>query len=230
MIPQSKRNFILKQIEESCQEKHGKILCQECKAKATRISMYSAAGIPIEYWERSWKDYSGDPKFKEFLKENVLSRVKELYVNGESYAFVGNLGIGKTYASCVILKLALMNNFSAKYETMTNIINTILSPSVDSNLYMQELIEVDFLGIDEFTTRWIFPTEKSEKMFGSTLEHVLRNRFQNKMPTILCSNNLEIDSVLSEDFSKAFESLRNQYVKVVYLAGKDYRKHGHVTR
>jgi DNA replication protein DnaC len=192
--------------------------------------MYARAGIPVEYLQRSWKDFDGDPNFKKLVRDTILSRIPDIYEQGQSYAFVGNLGIGKSYAACAILRLALVSDFKAKYETMSDIINTTLSHAVDSNLYLKELMEVDFLVIDEFDLRWVFPSEKAEKMFGSTLEHILRNRFQNKMPTILCSNTVEIDNVLSEDFSKAFESLRNQYIQLIYVSGKDYRKNGKLTR
>lgn len=229
MVPQSKKQYIIDQIEKGCKKCYGDG-CLVCRAKVARVAMYARSGIPVEYWQRSWKDFKGDPNFKKYIIDNVLTRIDEVYENGESYAFVGNLGIGKSYAATAILRLALVNDFRTKYETMSDIINTILSPSVDSNEYLRDLMEVDFLVIDEFDLRWIFPSEKAEKMFGSTLEHVLRNRFQNKMPTILCSNTVEIDNVLSEDFSKAFESLRNQYIKLVYVTGKDYRKNGKLSR
>jgi hypothetical protein len=44
------------------------------------------------------------------------------------------------------------------------------------------------------------------------------------MPTILCSNAENIDDVLSNDFARAFSSLRSMYMKVIYVAGKDFRK------
>lgn len=225
MVPSSKLKYVLEKIKRDCQKCQG-IGCQVCRGKESRVVLYAKSGIPVDYWEKSWKNFNGDPNFKNFIRENILLRIEKVYEQGESYAFVGNLGIGKSYAACAILKLALTSGFSVKYETMSNIISTMLSNSVDSNAYIQELMSVDFLGLDEYDIRWIFPSEKAEQMFGSTLEHILRNRFQNKMPTILCSNTVEIDKVLSEDFSKAFESLRNQYVKVIPVTGKDYRKYG----
>lgn len=229
MVPQSKKKYIISQIESKCERCKGDG-CSTCRSKVSRVAMYARAGIPVEYWQRSWKDFDGDPNFKNLVSSTILSRIPDVYEKGDSYAFVGNLGIGKSYAACAILRLALVNDFKAKYETMSDIINTVLSQSIDSNQYLKELMEVDFLVIDEFDLRWVFPSEKAEKMFGSTLEHILRNRFQNKMPTILCSNTVEIDNVLSEDFSKAFESLRNQYINLIYVSGKDYRKNGKLTR
>lgn len=229
MVPKSKRDYIISQIEQNCPVCHG-AGCSTCRGKVARVTMYARSGIPVEYWDRNWKEFDGDPNFKNFVRDNILKRIKDVYHNGESFAFVGNLGLGKSYAACAILKLAIVSDFRAQYQTMSDIINNTLSANIDSNAYLKELMEVDFLAIDEFDVRWIFPSEKSEKMFGSTLEHILRNRFQNRMPTLLCSNTVELDNVLSEDFSKAFESLRNQYIKQVFVSGKDYRKYGKLSR
>lgn len=225
MVPQTKKQYIIDKIKAECPNCHGQE-CSVCRSKVARTALYARSGIPVDYWDKSWKQFNGDPNFKKLIRDKILTRIDSVYENGESYAFVGNLGIGKSYAACAILRIALMNNFRAKYETMSSVINTMLSSNIDSNKYLKELMEVDFLVLDEYDVRWIFPSEKAEQMFGSTLEHILRNRFQNKMPTILCSNTVEIDKVLSEDFSKAFESLRTQYVKIVYVSGKDYRKYG----
>ena len=82
----------------------------------------------------------------------------------------------------------------------------------------------DFLVIDEFDSRWIFPSERAEQMFGSSLEHILRMRFQNSTPTILCSNSPDIDTVLTGKFAKAFRSLRSKHLKVACVGGKDFRR------
>ena len=82
----------------------------------------------------------------------------------------------------------------------------------------------DFLVIDEFDSRWIFPSEKAEQMFGSSLEHILRMRFQNGTPTILCSNTPDVDSILCGDFGKAFKSLRSKHMELVYVGGVDFRR------
>lgn len=222
MVPISKRERVISAIERDC--KCGGLGCVDCRSKIARILLYSNAGIPVEYWNRAWKQFSGDKNFKESIK-SLLLRVDDIYDSGKSFAFVGNLGVGKSYAACSILKLALTKDFSCKYETMSDVINTILSSDNNSE-YLRELMEVDFLAIDELDARWIAASEKAEQTFGSIMEHVLRTRFQNKMPTILCSNTIELDTVFSEAFARTFESLRNQYINVLYVSGKDFRKDG----
>lgn len=223
MIPVKKISIIEKKIQNDCLKCQGEG-CSICRSKISRIKIYAEAGIPMDYWLLSFKDFKGDAKFKESVSE-FLQDLNKMYEDGTSLAFVGNFGTGKTYTACCFLKSALILGYSAKYFNMSDIINDLVS-SQSSSKYLETLIQADFLAIDEFSKRFVFPSEKSEQLFGQTLEYILRSRFQNKMPTIICSNNMDIDQVLSEDFSKAFSSLRSQYIKVFIVSGKDYRKNG----
>ena len=90
--------------------------------------------------------------------------------------------------------------------------------------YYKNLVGADFLVIDEFSSHWIFPSEKSEQLFGSSLEFVLRTRFQNQLPTILCSNDSDVDDIFGGFFAKSFRSLRNHHVELYVVGGKDYRR------
>ena len=223
MIPDNKLNRTLEKIKKSC-ECEGKG-CSTCLSKIGRVQRYAKAGVPIDYWLLAFKDFQGDKNFKNFIKEK-LKDIHSTYDEGRSMAFVGNLGVGKTFAACSILKLAIINDYTAQYTTMSYIINNILSNDVSTASYLKQLNELDFLVIDEFDERYVFPSEKTEILFGSNLEYILRTRFQNKLPTILCSNTEDIDTVLSYEFSNAFKSLRSRYMDLVYVSGKDFRKEG----
>jgi DNA replication protein DnaC len=184
---------------------------------------YAEAGIPIDYWLLPFSNFSGDPNFKKAVSA-IIENINNIYLSGESLGFVGNLGTGKTYAACCILKKAIVSGYDAKYVNMSDVVNGLISKSSDNQEYLSELMNIDFLVIDEFDKRWVFPSEKVEQLFGQTLEHILRSRFQNQMPTILCSNTNNIDDVLSDEFSRAFSSLRQKYMKVFIVAGRDFRK------
>lgn len=228
MIPQSKIDFIINQIIKKCPDCQGQG-CNTCSLKKERVNIYARSNIPIDYWDRSWKQFEGDPGFREKIREILLS-LEAIYSEGQSYAFVGNVGVGKSYAAASILKMAIVQGFSAFYITMSELINTNLSSETDSNTFLSSLLEVDFLILDEMDLRWIHPSEKSAQIFSSTLEYLLRSRFQNKLPTVICSNTIDLNDIFSENFVKAFDSLREQYIKVIYVAGKDYRKHGRTSR
>lgn len=207
-------------IQKNCQ-KCGGSGCNVCGIQASRLHKYYEANIPASYWSLSFKEYNGDDEYKFFIKSKI-DDIDKVFDDGESYIFAGNLGVGKTYGICSMLKMALCKDYSAKYYSMAEIINTILSGS--NNQLIKELSEIDFLAVDEFDNRWIFPSEKSEQIFGSSMEFLLRNRFQNQLPTFLATNNAEVDEILSGSYGRSFSSLRNQFLKTIYVSGKDYRK------
>jgi|TARA_R110001583_G_scaffold16234_12_gene66267 DNA replication protein DnaC len=222
MIPKNKIKRIKGNITSECKECLGDG-CHKCKVKCSRLDRYASSGIPVEYWMHSFKNFSGDKKFKKAILEEI-SDIDEFYDTGMSIGLYGNLGTGKTYTACCILKIAVLSGYSCMYTTMADVVNTILSSSSDTSQYFKSLMEQDFLVIDEFDSRWIFPSEKTEQIFGSSLEYILRARFQNQLPTIICSNNDDIDQILGGFFSKSFKSLRSKYMKTFCVGGKDFRR------
>jgi len=195
--------------------------CLECKRKVSRIDRYSAANIPTIYWNSSFKDFIGDQKFAEVFREK-LKDINKIYDDGESLLLVGSLGVGKTYSVCCMLKLAIVSDYKVIYTTMADIVNRVIKDN--SGEFLEGLLSADFLAIDELDPRWIFPSEKSEQLFGSTMEHLLRSRFQNGLPTIMCSNADDVDKIFAGNFGRTFRSLRSQHIKVIYVSGKDQRR------
>jgi len=215
-----KMNRISKKIRENCDCDSG---CGKCNSKINRCFKYYKSDIPIDYWDKSFKNFDSNKILKSKIKP-YISDIDSFYDDGTSILMVGTLGTGKTYMASSMLKMAITKGYSSKYINMVDIISSIISNnSVNSGEFIEKIINYDFLVIDEIDARWIFPSEKSEQIFGCYMEHILRSRFQNKMPTILCSNTLEISKIFSGDFSKSFKSLINHYVDTIVVAGKDYR-------
>jgi len=219
MIPDTKIAREKSKIFSTCECKIGS--CLPCQRKASRIERYALSGIPVAYWSISFKDFSGDQNFAEIFRDK-LKDVNSFYDNGKSLILVGSLGVGKTYSICCLLKLAIVKDYSTIYTTMADVISRTIRDG--GGEYLQSLLEVDFLAIDELDPRWIFPSEKSEQLFGSTMEHLLRSRFQNGLPTIMCSNADDVDKIFAGHFGKTFKSLRSQHVEIIYVSGKDHRR------
>jgi DNA replication protein DnaC len=187
------------------------------------MDRYALSNIPVEYWNLSFKDFSGDSKFKNLIRLKI-ENISDLYDNGKSFMFSGGLGTGKTYTACCILKRAIASGYTGLYTTMADVVANMLSREIDTAKYYNELLDKDFLVIDEFSSHWIFPSEKAEQLFGTSLEYVLRTRFQNQLPTILCSNNDDVDQIFGGFFAKSFKSLRSHHIELYVVGGKDFRR------
>ena len=222
MIPRKKIEAKKQQIVSSCKLCEGEG-CTTCSSKANRMDKYANAGIPVEYWSKSFKNFSGDQNFKKMIADKI-SNIDKTYDDGKSLMFIGSLGTGKSYSASCILKKAVVSGYTGLYVTMADVVANILSSQVDTSKYYKNLVGSDFLVIDEFSSHWIFPSEKSEQIFGSSLEYVLRTRFQNQLPTILCSNDSDVDEIFGGFFAKSFRSLRSRHVELYVVGGKDFRR------
>lgn len=220
MVPKKKMLLIEKKIKSKCRDCEDGFVCTSCKATIARCKKYDYSGVPMDYWMLPFKDFKGDRNFRKRVS-SYIEDINLMYENGSSLAFVGNFGTGKTYVACCILKLAIVNNYSGKYVNMSDIIDE--STKNNSKIF-EKITNVDFLVIDEFCDRWVYPSEKAEQLFGQTMERILRQRFQNKMPTIICSNTTNLKDVLAGDFSRSIDSLFSKYMETMYVSGKDFRK------
>jgi len=181
------------------------------------------ADIPVEYWNLSFKDFNGDQNFKNTIKAKI-SNIDQVYDAGKSFMFAGNLGTGKTYTACCMLKLAVSSGYSGLYTTMAGVVANMMSKEMDTAKYYNELLEKDFLVIDEFSSHWIFPSEKAGQLFGTSLEYILRTRFQNQLPTVLCTNDNDVDKIFGGFYAKSFKSLRSHHIDLYIIGGKDHRR------
>jgi DNA replication protein DnaC len=217
-IPESKFLRIKDNIKNKCKicDSTG---CDTCAKKMARITMYAQANIPMEYWDKSFKNFEGDRRFKAAM-HSYVDNIDGLYDEGISLGFSGSLGTGKTYMAACFLKIALTKGYSASYYNMSDMIQE----SMDNRGFFSEIIEKDFIVIDEYDLRWVYPTERAELLFGQTMERVLRHRFQNGLPTILCSNTPDLKNVLAGDFSRSTGSLFSKFLKQYTVSGIDYRK------
>lgn len=211
---------IIDKIKDDCTRCTGSG-CDLCTPKVSRIKKYSEAGIPNIFWDKNIKEFYGNNVFKESIKKYATD-IDSWYDSGKSLLLVGSLGTGKSYMASCCLKLAIVKGYSGLYINMMDIINNILNDK--SSSVLNDILNKDFVVIDEFDERWIFPSEKVEQIFSSNMEYIFRNRFQNGLPTIICSNTSEIDNVIKGYHSKAFSSLKEKYADIIYVAGGDLRR------
>lgn len=145
------------------------------------------------------------------------------YKNGNSYFFIGNYGTGKTLTATNIIKKYCFKNYSSLYTTLFDVVSVLLdAPNEEKFSARKELINVDFLVIDEVDSRFA-PSENASDLFGRTLEAILRTRIQNKLPTIMCSNSPNPIEMFTGAMKASIDSLCSSMTMVVALSN-DFRK------
>ena len=210
----------IKALRDSCSCDTG---CSKCTTKSVRLKRYYAAEIPSCYWDISFSTFVGSEAVKKAVRK-IINNIESFYDSGTSINFIGGLGTGKTSLACCILKNAIVRDFSGHYTDMKTIANKLSNSSGEFSEYIKTILDVDFLVIDEIDGRWVLQSERSEKFFGSTIEYLLRSRYQNGLPTIICSNSLEVSSTFGEDFDSSLKSLFSKYSKTIVVHGKDKRR------
>jgi DNA replication protein DnaC len=218
-----KRQEIVKQnIKDNCLSCFGNG-CKECAAKLEKINLWSKAGIPPLYWDFSLQTFNGDVNFKEKIKE-YINNLDQIYINGKSYSFVGRFGVGKTWGANEILKAASVKGYTSKYTTMAEIISILLSN--EGYNFKNEILDADFLCVDEIDTRFLPNSDLGKEMFGSNIENIIRTRFQHKLPIFFCSNNTSLKELFDGLFGQALDSLFTQSLIEIPVGGIDLRKNG----
>lgn len=184
--------------------------CKECNAKAECFNIWSVANIPVAYWTLTLKTFPGHESVSNWVKECIGS-LDKIYADGKSFSLNSSAcGLGKTFAACEVLKRALVAGYTARYTTMPEAIDMV-SNKEERIAFKSVMLDADFVVIDEFDRRFLPGTDYGKELFGSTMENIIRSRFQNKLPIIFCSNETEgkfgIDVVFDGLFAQSFGSL-----------------------
>jgi DNA replication protein DnaC len=182
---------------------------------------YAISNIPVEFWNFDMKDFEGPDDLKNIYTE-IVDNLSRVYKEGISICLAGGNGVGKTTASSCVLKKASQKNYECLYTDMSNIVNALIESPTEEKFYARkELTMVDFLVLDELDPRFIPPA--AADLFGKMLENIMRARFQNKLPTIICTNSPNPVEAFNGSFKQSIESLFYK-IKIIPIIGEDYRK------
>lgn len=169
--------------------------------------------------------FQGSPRLKE-IYDSVVTDLAGTSSRGLSTCLAGQHGVGKTMTVTNIIKAACIKGYTCLYTTLSDIVAILLSNDIDDKyLARKELINVDYLVIDEFDTRFM-ASESASDLFGRTVEGVFRTRSQNRLPTFFCTNSPNISEAFQGSIKDSLSSLMKGYVKNVIVIGDDFRKIG----
>lgn len=224
-IPSKKLSIYLKDVLDSCDQcknhQYGQALCERCLVLQDAINRYYFANIPVDYWQLELNNYIGDKTLVKYY-ESFIEDLNKTYKLGTSLLFCGKHGTGKTFISSLILKRAVERGFSGLYVNLFDIVNLMTASNTEKKeAARNQLTNSDVLILDEFDSRFM-STDNISDLYGRVLEPILRARLQNKLPTIMCSNNVDVTSGFHGALKESISSLL-KLVKIVPVLGKDFR-------
>src|SRR5574338_1299670 len=218
-VPHRKLQDALAQIDASEDELKIK------NVKKIAINRYAESNIPIEYWTlKMERDFTGDPRLLAKYNEYIAD-IKNSYITGSSICFGGGHGLGKTMTITCILKKASQVGYTCLYTTLSDIVSVLTTGAgEDKYTARRELVNVDFLAIDEFDSRFM-PNENAADLYARTFETIFRTRAANKLHTLMGTNSPNLTGSFTGPLKASLDSLVKGYIKefAVY-PGKDRRK------
>ena len=196
-------------------------ICERCSIMLIAMNRYAETNIQIEYWGLSMDDFVGSNELKK-LYARITENLPKVYNDGMSLCLAGSHGIGKTMTISCILKRACEKNYSCTYTTLNDIVNALIeAPYEDKYLIRKELMNVDFLAVDEFDSKYI--ADGASDLFARSIEPILRGRLQNKLPIFVCSNSPNPTEAFKGSIKQSIDSIFNR-VKVIPILADDFRK------
>ena len=170
------------------------------------------SGIPVSYQGISWNDYKFSSEALQKLLTGYTNHCDAMFEDNVSILLSGSNGAGKTYAASIILQYCYSHYYSIRLLTFKDLISKAFNGE-SMDIYNT----VDFLVLDELGAE-VNLKSSSEK---SLLEELLKTRFANGLPTIICTN-LDLEQIKNR-YGNTVYSMLCEYVKVE-IVGEDVRK------
>lgn len=219
-VSDKKKETIKKSMISACENcENG---CNLCLKKCQFIDLLAEANIPVSYWFLQLKDFKGSEHIKN-TTIGYIANMADNFNDGKNLIYMGQYGVGKTYAICSLLKSALIKKYSVYYTSMLDLVH-YLSDYTTQKMFYGILVNVDILAIDEVDSRHFSNSDQAQQYFGSSLERIIRYRQQNKLPTLIASNNNDVSEIFTGQYKKVIDSLLSVSTEIVPAIGKDFRK------
>jgi len=148
--------------------------------------MYEAC-IPKDFWGVSTEQVQHNT---DVFNESILPYTQQLRrarAKGYGLMLLGDNGVGKTMFLCYVLVQAIEQGFTAYYTSMPKF-DWQVKRSFDSPEDAERLnymLTSDFVVIDELAKE---RTKAGDNYMRLSLERVLKERFDNSLPTLVAAN------------------------------------------
>ena len=192
-------------------------------------------GIPkhlIEVSVNDLDDFGSEErrKFVDFMT-NYLNYINSVFQNNQGLFLFGSNGVGKSFCSCLIVKMAYAYRYTSRrctfmeyiteYTRLWNIKNADEKEQAEGMFY-HKYKAVEFLVLEEIGK------ELDTKLAPTVLEDLLRYREERGLVTIICTN-LEPKDVI-ERYGNSVGSLIKGNFTPVRIVGSDKRTQSYAER
>ena len=189
--------------------------------RARCLEDFGEANIPYIYWDLKLDNFKSNPTLKTFL-QGYMDNLKENLNEGKGFCLLGTFGVGKTTACSIVLKKAVINNYDAYYTTLIDAVNYMKNYET-KGFFESKMFGSQIVVIDEVDSRHFSGSDEAMQLIGSTFEKIIRYRTQNKMTTLIASNNNSLEEVFTGIYRRVISSISSSS-EIVVCVGKDLRK------
>lgn len=182
---------------------------------------YFAANVGREYHDICLSDFQGEDRH--VVVPIVLAYLDAFEANyhyGLGITFSGNVGTGKTFAMCSVLKELIKHGRKVYFVTFEELINVWGSSYYNDSakrILEDKLKTAEVLGLDEVRSD---PRNK-EGFLANGFDSVIRHRTSNLLPTLVTTNMTADEEYV--EFNKVY-SLLSARNKRIEFKGKDRRQ------
>lgn len=184
-----------------------------------KVSCYDAC-IPRSFWSVASSDVTFNTDVFQSIVVPYRKRHKQALRHGYSLLFLGDNGVGKTMFISYLLTQMIKRGFTAYYTTMMQLDIDIKrgfnSPEMEKRL--RYMLESDFVAIDEVGKERF----KSDGYLAARLEHLLKQRYDDREPVLLGANIAYDDLV--KMYGSTIESMLQGKYQAVAMEPGDWRR------
>ncbi len=190
----------------------------DCEMQLQLYKHYLHAGIGLTYQRLDWTDYDGADHHH---VDELISYVDNpMYVlNGMGLFLSGPKGTGKTMMANLTLKEFVKKGRSCFATVFTNAIEMFTSgwhDKAEKKYFTRRFLNSEILLLDDVGK------ENRNRLSGSVLDNVLRQRTQAGRPTIVTTNLTE-GELISSYGGGVMSLLREKSLDFMYFDGDDFR-------
>lgn len=203
--------------------KNGYEVGEKCKCRLIEEAKQriSNSGLSDLLETKTFESYIATEPFQIKAKELTIEYTKEfLKGNKNSFAFLGQSGIGKTHLMIAVSKILLENNIDVKYHVADDIIQKLQACKYDEENYNREfnkIVNSKVLFIDDLFKSSVtnfYRKEDIEKNDLREIFKVINYRYNKGLPILL---NSEIHFERFKDLDQAIIGRINEMCDYKYL-------------